>query len=423
MKSKSKSNVSKSTSRLEAEPKSKSGLEARLSKIEEKIGMEIFMGRSMETRMETRMGTCRRTLRRILVHKFLWSIVLVAILLLSGGFAQCREMPYFWKGVRPLGMGGAFTAVADDYNALFYNPAGLDKVQHWSFALLNPLAEAGENSQDLYKDINDTDFDNTSEVTELLRKHVGEHQHVRAAVLPYFVKQHFGFGVLGQATVDAEVNNPQYPEADISAVADVAGVCGLGFGFLDNHALRVGASAKFVQRKRLQETYTAIQIADDNFDDTINDDTLDGSGIGFDLGALYTFSAPLEPTVAMVIQNVGKTNLGDAGEIPQQVNLGAGIHFDYSFLSVNAAVDAMDITANVNEDEKDFFRRLHMGAESWLGERLGLRLGLYQGYFSAGATLNLWVLKLDYANYAEEVGAYAGQRVDRRNVVQISFGW
>jgi len=28
-------------------------------------------------------------------------------------------------GVRPLGMGGAFTALADDENALFYNPAGL----------------------------------------------------------------------------------------------------------------------------------------------------------------------------------------------------------------------------------------------------------------------------------------------------------
>src|SRR3989338_7728825 len=28
-------------------------------------------------------------------------------------------------GIRPLGMGAAFTAVADDQNAAFYNPAGL----------------------------------------------------------------------------------------------------------------------------------------------------------------------------------------------------------------------------------------------------------------------------------------------------------
>lgn len=379
--------------------------------IKEKIEMEMFM------------KACMRTL----VHKFLWSMVafvtIVTILLLSGGSAQAREMPYFWKGIRPLGMGGAFTAISDDYNALFYNPAGLDKVPHWSFSLLNPMIEAGENSQNLYKDIQDTEFDNTTQVTDLLRKHVGEHQHVKAAVFPCFVKQHFGFGVLGQATVDAEVNNPQYPEADISAVGDVAGVFGLGFGFLANHALRVGGSAKYIQRQRLQQTYTAIQIADNNFDETIKDDVLDGAGLGFDLGAMYTFPVPLKPTAALVIQNVGGTKLGDAGEIPQQVNLGAGLHFDYSFISVNAGVDAMDITKDVNEDEKDFFRRLHMGAESWLGKRLALRLGLYQGYVSAGATLNLWILKLDYANYAEEVGVYAGQRVDRRNVVQLSLGW
>jgi len=351
------------------------------------------------------------------------TIFLFSILLLSAGSAHAREMPYFWKGIRPLGMGGAFTAVADDYNALLYNPAGLDKVQHWSFALLNPMVEFGENSRNLYKDMKDTDFDDTTEVTELLRKHVGEYQHVRASEFPYFVKQHFGFGVLGQATANVEVNDLQYPAADINAVADVAGVFGLGFGFLDDHALRVGGSAKYINRHRLEETYTAIQIADDNLDDTIKDDQADGAGLGFDLGCMYTFPVPLKPTAALVIQNIGGTKLGDAGEIPQQINLGVGMHFDYSFISVNAGLDAMDITRNVNEDEKDFCRRLHMGAESWLGKRLALRVGLYQGYVSAGVTLDLWVLKLDYANYAEEVGVYAGQRVDRRNVVQLSLGW
>ena len=35
------------------------------------------------------------------------------------------EPQAFIRGVRPLGMGGAFTAISDDQNAFFYNPAGL----------------------------------------------------------------------------------------------------------------------------------------------------------------------------------------------------------------------------------------------------------------------------------------------------------
>jgi len=36
-------------------------------------------------------------------------------------------------GVRPLGMGGAFTALADDENALLYNPAGLASLRKFTF--------------------------------------------------------------------------------------------------------------------------------------------------------------------------------------------------------------------------------------------------------------------------------------------------
>jgi hypothetical protein len=39
-------------------------------------------------------------------------------------------------GVRPMGMGGAFTAVSDDPNAAYYNPAGLMKVPHPGISLM-----------------------------------------------------------------------------------------------------------------------------------------------------------------------------------------------------------------------------------------------------------------------------------------------
>jgi len=60
-------------------------------------------------------------------------ISLVLIFSVSSGFSQ--SLPFVWGhtwgvGARAMGMGGAYTAVADDYSALFYNPAGLAQLEN-----------------------------------------------------------------------------------------------------------------------------------------------------------------------------------------------------------------------------------------------------------------------------------------------------
>lgn len=351
------------------------------------------------------------------------NLVFSLIMIFSFHSAQAEPMSYLWRGLRPLGMGGAFTAIADDYNAIFYNPAGLERVEHFGLAIINPSVEAGKNGQELYQDIQDTDFEDTVAVTELLRDHMGERQHVRASFFPHLVKKHFGLGILGQANLDMEVNNPQYPEVDTKATVDVGGVLGLGFGFLKDKALCLGLTGKYLHREQLQETYTAFQIASTDFEDTFEDDLYKGTGFGFDLGALYTFPILLQPSVALVIQNIGGLDLGEAGEISQQINLGSSVRYQYSFLDLRAGLDILDLTREVNEEEDDLFRRLHMGAEAKLWKRLALRTGLYQGYGSFGLGLDAWILKFDYACYAEEIGVYAGQRADRRHIIQVALGW
>jgi hypothetical protein len=46
-------------------------------------------------------------------------------------------------GVRPLGMGGAFAAIADDANGQLYNPAGLATVQQKEFSLMSAMLYTG----------------------------------------------------------------------------------------------------------------------------------------------------------------------------------------------------------------------------------------------------------------------------------------
>jgi len=58
-------------------------------------------------------------------------IIVLSIILLNCSFAETyiESVLKDGFGVRPLGMGGAFTAVADDSDAVFYNPAGLADVE------------------------------------------------------------------------------------------------------------------------------------------------------------------------------------------------------------------------------------------------------------------------------------------------------
>lgn len=348
-------------------------------------------------------------------------LILVCAVLTFAASAGARELPRYFQGARPLGMGGAFTAVADDENALFYNPAGLDRVEEWGMAIVNPLVEVGEKGYRFYRDSQDADLDDTREVVDLLRDYLGEYIHYRAALFPHFVMKHLAFGVLGQGNVNVEPHNQAFPEAEVNAFGTVGAHLGVGYGFFGDR-LRLGAGVKYLKAYRLEQIYTAADIAADNFDDRVEDDVDRGSGIGFDAGAMYTFPVALRPTVAAVIQNIADTDLGAAGELPQQVNLGVSVGHDFSWLTLTGAADWVDVNTQLGTDD-DFFKRLHLGIEARLPKVLSVRTGLYQGYASFGATVDLWILKLDYATYAEEIGSGAGVRADRRHVFQASLGW
>lgn len=356
------------------------------------------------------------------MKKFLFVVFFLVVY--SASYAA--DISRHFTGIRPLGMGGAFTAVANDENALFYNPAGLDRVEKFSFALINPYAQVGENGLDAFEDFSDADMDKTSEVADVLRKHMGKNINLKVAAMPYFVKHRFGLSLLGQAEANFEARNPAFPEMKVDTKA--SGSVNVGYGrqvlkskLKDRGEFRVGFGLKFVHMERLSRIYTSADIASNNFEDTLDDDLMKGSGLGFDLGTMYTFNTKFKPTVALAVNDFTDTDMGDAGEIPQTLNFGVSATHKLAFVDLTAAFDWRDITANAGEDS-DVFKRLHMGLEAKM-PILTLRTGLYQGYGSFGASINFKLLKLEYANYAEELGSFAGQKVDRRHVAQISLGW
>ena len=350
--------------------------------------------------------------------KYLLPVLLFTLL---SGPSFAKELPAFYEGIRPLGMGGAFTAIADDSNAIFYNPAGLNRLDTWSFEL--PLIVETSNSNiDIFDESQDVDFDSTHETVEFIRKHLGETGNIRVAHVPNFVKKNFGIALLAQSQALYRFDNPAFPESSINAQATGSAHVGMGHSFLADK-LSVGGTLKYVVKSSLDETYTAQQIAGSNFDTTIEDDMLDGSGFGIDLGAIYTLPFKIDSTLGLSIINLGGVDLGDAGEIDQQVNIGAAARHSFekiSWLNLVGAFDIVDLFREAGSDD-DLYKRLRFGIEAQM-PILTLRTGVYQGYGTFGASLDLKYAKLEYANYAEEVGAFAGDSADRRHVIQLAFG-
>jgi len=57
------------------------------------------------------------------------ALLLSEVILILSAIPIIAQEPYFYDGTRAMSMGKAFSALSDDENALFYNPAGLTRVK------------------------------------------------------------------------------------------------------------------------------------------------------------------------------------------------------------------------------------------------------------------------------------------------------
>jgi hypothetical protein len=363
----------------------------------------------------------------IKIKSICFFIVFFTLIFFSNS-ATSKPYPKFYTGVRPIGMGGAFVAVSDDKNTLFYNPAGLSRINDFTLSILDPIVGVGKNSLDIYSDADDTDMDDTSEVTDLLRQYTGDHLHLYACLPPSIGFKIKNLGIMvsafGIASIDSSVRNPVYPELHLTGRADIGGIGGIGFNVPGIKGLRAGLAFKSISRESIDEIYTPAQIASDDFEDIMEDDQVSSTGTGLDIGVIYTlpWDRFLEVDIALSGQNLPEIEFNNGDKLATEWTAGVALRKGLGPISVLAALDYRDFTNNIEEDE-DIGKRIHMGAEIKFKNLIAIRGGFNQGYPTLGASLDLWILKFDAAMYSEEIGAYAGQKEDKRYMGQITIGW
>ncbi len=244
-------------------------------------------------------------------------------------------------GARPLGMGGAFVALADDGTAAFWNPAGLGQLDKPQLASMY-----------------------TRMSLDRTHHFVGYAQPIRGFAtisiswLNYGVAHIDGRDVLGQPTGD---------------FSDAENAYLLSIGRKIGHALFVGGTLKFLRH----------QLADKQ-----------ASGSGMDLGAMLKFSEAFR--IGATIQNIS------AGI---QWKTGSRLEEEYLTITklgviLSPGASWMNISADMEMNEKQE-TQYHLGLESWIKHLVAVRIGINRRSFTAGGSVVIPIssmrLELDYA--------------------------
>lgn len=351
-----------------------------------------------------------------------------------------------YEGTRALGMGGAFVALANDNTAIMYNPAALVKVPEGELDL---VLKAGTDSDflDFLKELESQrgDQSNTTDaqdLTDFLVNKYGTHYSLRAPSLgALYARPGWGFAIIPlDLSVDMSLHRLVGPAINLVAYNDATIAVGLSWMLHEGRfgKISIGVTPKAIYRFNIDKVVSIADIQQDGIIRT--EDGREGLTVDADLGMLWQFPDKesgfwkyFNPSFAAVIRNAAdygyltKFNLmgkdsRDPEKLIRRLDLGTAVKLpSWWIFSSTLCFDVRDIL----HPNWTFTKGYHLGAEFawelfswWKG---GWRVGLNQGYWTAGFTGEFGVFKLDLASFGEEVGTQSSKLENRRYQISMSL--
>lgn len=343
-----------------------------------------------------------------------------------------REFPRIMTSVRAMGMGNAFYGVSDDKYASFYNPAGIAmNKSYWSVDIVPMTIGVNnnlfDNSQDLSNVFSGGGLD-TGGITQTLNGMMGQYNNISPiSFFPAFTYKNWTGGIFFNSYVNLLTYNNVMPTVAAKVHADAGAVVTYAHSFLKDKSLHVGVSLIGIFRMAYTDTYSSVELVSIDTNSLINR-ALSNQGWGLlaSVGVMYELPwlrKELNARVGLSFNEFGYTSFAPGiDDIMPTLNLSFAVSPGWDFITSNVVLDFNDLIFMAGDD-KSFGKRVNFGIEVGFWNRLFVRTGLHQGYWTAGLGVNAWALKINYAYYTEEMGAYAGQYPDRRHVLEVVIGW
>ena len=346
-------------------------------------------------------------------------------------------------------MGGAFYAASDDEMAVHYNPAGLSRYSGgaqfmmgtgvgFSEGTLSSLSFLGSSLTSLMGGTGGTGA-TTTLVSGLLGLS-GKPVYLGLGVTPYFITRGLSFSLLlGDTKIQTGLlGNGLDINADTTVLVDNGVVVGLSRQFAGDK-VAVGVSAKGLYRVGGHKVLTTADLVS-NQGLTLGSLGGAGGGLEFDVGVLFKlpsktptweWSAGVAVNNALATEFASYRLVGPPPQLPRTVSLGLqGLYRGLKSVPyVRLLADFADVQLG-GQAESDLGARsgsltkhINCGVEIPLTRLITVRGGLHQGNWTAGLGLELYLFKLTFATYGEELLDGVGRMSSRRYSLQLSLGF
>ncbi|MEK6705130.1 MAG: hypothetical protein AABZ06_05030 [Bdellovibrionota bacterium] len=340
-----------------------------------------------------------------------------------------------YQGVRTSGMGGVrLTTGLYDEN-FFGNPARVVSNPSFRMTIFDLMTEFNGNSIQTTKDLL-----SGGDVLQKIGDTAGKNNHGRVqTTFPFSFylpakgdrKMSYAFGIISSAQFDVDLRrsfniSPQ-------ALFDFGPAFTIGRRYLKDDVLAVGLTPHITYRLASEKNYSFVDLIK-GLSLSPSHSGGDGAMLDIDIGGTYDLpftwkefkfisGAAINNFLGGNYSNLGLSMLNTGNKpTPQPRSLGFGMSANRPTLwRFKDVVFALEFTDIGNNPDGGMFRTVHLGGEARYGV-WAPRLGINQGYFTAGLGVDVRYFTFDFATYGEELSLNPGLLGDRRYAFRISLG-
>ncbi|MDR3608715.1 MAG: hypothetical protein P4M08_15230 [Oligoflexia bacterium] len=339
----------------------------------------------------------------------------------SVGQGELRDL---YTSAEAQGMGNAFTAIVDDDESLYYNPAGLAGVKTPKLTYLDLQAEtassiitSASSTANSLKTIN----------SNTLNTFIGKDIYGRASLTPSLVLPGFGIGLLVDQQVAFYAENQALPAVTLGYQTTNGVKVGYGHSFFlggskknaGKDEIRVGIGGELLFRRGGYYSLSESQILNIGTSEYHSIVGGFGEGVGADIGMQYIRhqNKRLSLMAGFAWESIGGVgfNNSTAQTQPGDLSIGVGARYELPGLRLTLAYDMKHL-----DQSTDMRMRQHFGAELKI-PLVAFSLGINEVSYTAGATVDVWLAKVSLVTYAEELAYEADLATERRYLLRIAF--